>query len=954
MKYSSNGLIKSLMVLSVAGFIVVALALILVFKGAFDDYLNKSLLSARISYDKKAKIEAQARVQKLINFVNIYRKTAEESSKQRVKDNVNFAIDMINHIYNQYSYLPKDIIINKIKNRLRDIRFFKNKTGYFFMYSLEGKCLLLPTAPKLEGKNMINLQDSRKIYIIKDAINIAKYKGEGFYSWWWHKVGGEKMKKKIGYIKIFKPLGIYVGTARYEEDILRYVKKDVRSYLHGLKSDKYDYIFAYDFSGNNIMYNGKLHKINEWNEIVDGEHIVRRAIRGAQVVPSGFFMVYFTKKKKKKLSYIKLIPEFNWVVGANVDTKKADMIYQHQKEILQSSLGKTVRKAISISSLILIFFVLFFLLVSLKIKQLIKQLEYKIHSRTKQLLEQKNVFETLFNKSHDGILLTKYKKIIDCNRAMYSMFGYAKKEDFIKAEVPTLFPEFQEDERNSMEKLEELIESVREKGFNEFEFLAKRVDGEEFWIDITVTAITLDEISMGYFVFKNINKRKKVEKDFKIQKEKLFFQARHDPLTSLPNRTMLMDRLHQSIKRGKRNSRIFAVVFLDVDNFKMINDAFGHDVGDLLLIEIASILRSLTRTTDIISRFGGDEFVLVLDDLNTVNDSSRILQKILERFQEPFVLKGNPFVVTFSIGVSIYPNNASNEEDLLKFADMTMYKAKESGKNRYLYYDDSMNVDLLEHMRIEQDIRRGLKNDEFILHYQPQIEANTGKIVGFEALVRWQHPKLGLKYPDYFIQIAENSSLMIPLGESISKKAMQQVVLWQKQGLNPGIVSINFTTRQLEDDEFFDKLINLLKETECKPKWIEAELIERYVMSDTVKTTNFLKRFKDIGIKVAIDDFGTGYSSLSYLKYLEISKLKIDKAFIDELENDKKDRAIAKSIIDLSYGLELEVLAEGVETKKQFEILRDLGCQIIQGYYFSKPISSDDAKNLMIKKAEEK
>ena len=630
------------------------------------------------------------------------------------------------------------------------------------------------------------------------------------------------------------------------------------------------------------------------------------------------------------------------------------MIYQNQKQTSQYNLDTTVQRAISISISILILFIFIFLLLSLKIKQLIKQLEHKIYSRTKQLLEQKNVFETLFNKSYDGILLTKYKKIVDCNKSMYSMFGYTKKEDFIDAEVPTFFPKFQEDGRDSMEKLEELIEVAREQGFSEFEFLAKKVDGQEFWIDITITEITLDEISMGYFVFKDIDNRKKIEKDFKIQQEKLYFQARHDSLTSLPNRTLLMDRLHQSIKRAKRNDRIFAVVFLDVDNFKMINDAFGHDIGDLLLIEIASILRSFTRITDIVARFGGDEFVLVLDDLNRIDDSSRILQKILERFQEPFVLGGNPFDVTFSMGVSIYPDNASNEGDLLKFADMAMYKAKERGKNRYLYYDESMNMDVLEHMKIEQDIRRGLNNDEFILHYQPQFEAKTGKIVGFEALVRWQHSKLGLKYPDYFIQIAENSNLMIPLGESISKKAMQQIVSWQKQGLNPGVVSINFTTRQLEDDGFFDKLINLLKETGCKPEWVEAELIERYVMSDTQKTKDLLKCFKDIGIKVAIDDFGTGYSSLGYLKYLEISKLKIDKAFIDELENDKKDRAIAKSIIDLSYGLDLEVLAEGVETKEQLEILKDLGCQIIQGYYFSKPLSSDDAKSLLIEKSQEK
>jgi predicted signal transduction protein with EAL and GGDEF domain len=371
-------------------------------------------------------------------------------------------------------------------------------------------------------------------------------------------------------------------------------------------------------------------------------------------------------------------------------------------------------------------------------------------------------------------------------------------------------------------------------------------------------------------------------------------------------------------------------------------------VGDLLLIEIASVLRGLVRATDTISRVSGDEFVLVTDDLSSVEDNTAIIQKIVDRFQEPFYIKNNPFEITFSIGISVYPNDAQDEQSLLKYADMAMYRAKNSGKNRYIYYDESMNSDILEHIKIEQEIRRGIENDEFVLHYQPQFQVGTKKIVGFEALVRWEHPELGLKYPDYFIQIAENSNLMIPLGRIISKKAMEQISSWYKKGLNPGVVSINFTTKQLEEENFFDDLKDLLKETECRAEWVEAELIERYVMRDTEKTTNLLKYFKDIGMQVAIDDFGTGYSSLSYLKYLEISKLKIDKAFIDELEFDMKDRAIAKSIIDLSIGLNLKVLAEGVETKKQYEILEELGCQIIQGYYFSRPVSADTAENLLL------
>jgi len=597
---------------------------------------------------------------------------------------------------------------------------------------------------------------------------------------------------------------------------------------------------------------------------------------------------------------------------------------------------------------ILSVFILLFFIIYLKIRSIYREFEKTLHEKTAELVERKNVFKTLFDSSIDGIALSEDEKIYDCNDTMLKIFEADNKEQILNRKNRDYFPVLQSDGKNSMRFLKKKLDIVRKTGFVDFEIEGKTFKDKKIWLNIIATKITLNNRAVGYFVFRDITEKKRTEKDLQIQQEKLLFQAKHDPLTSLPNRMFLMDRLSQSMKRVKREHKYLAVAFLDIDNFKIVNDVFGHDVGDLLLIEIASVLRGLVRATDTISRVSGDEFVLVTDDLSSVEDNTAIIQKIVDRFQEPFYIKNNPFEITFSIGISVYPNDAQDEQSLLKYADMAMYRAKNSGKNRYIYYDESMNSDILEHIKIEQEIRRGIENDEFVLHYQPQFQVGTKKIVGFEALVRWEHPELGLKYPDYFIQIAENSNLMIPLGRIISKKAMEQISSWYKKGLNPGVVSINFTTKQLEEENFFDDLKDLLKETECRAEWVEAELIERYVMRDTEKTTNLLKYFKDIGMQVAIDDFGTGYSSLSYLKYLEISKLKIDKAFIDELEFDMKDRAIAKSIIDLSIGLNLKVLAEGVETKKQYEILEELGCQIIQGYYFSRPVSADTAENLLL------
>ncbi len=952
MKYNSGGLINSLMILSIAGFMVLTFTLLAVFTNAFYENLDNFSSSLEIRYSKNAKIEAKDKVDKVVDFIGIYEKILQNDTKQTVKDNVEFAYNVISEVDKQYWDLPVSITYQKIKDKLGNSRFFDDKSGYFFIYDMKGNCILSPIAPKSEGKNQINLQDSNKKYIIRRMIKIVKTQNEGFLSWFWCRPGEKIMKEKLGYVKLYKPLGIFVGTARYKEDILDEIKQNVTLYLKNLDKDEYGYIFAYDFSENSMLESSKYKKINRWDDAANGYHLVRYAIKGAQRDSNGFFLHYNLKSGEEKLSYIKSIPNFNWIIGTNIQNIKA--VYTKEKESLQKSMSVTLKNSILISIAILALFVLVFLLISFKIKKLFKELGDAIKDRTKELIEQKNVFKKIFDTAPDGIALSKDKRFYDCNGAVLRIFEAKSKEEFLQLENKDYFPLEQEDGSNSMVFLESKLDIGKQKGSVDFEIEAKTINGRKIWLNVVITKIILHGEEAGYFVLRDMTDKKRIEKDLQIQQQKLIFQAKHDSLTSLPNRLFLADRLSQSINRAKRKERYLAVAFLDIDNFKMVNDAFGHNMGDLLLIEIASVLKSLIRVTDIVSRVSGDEFVLVMDDLASINDSSTIIQKIIDRFQEPFYIENLPFSITFSIGISVYPNDSDDEQNLLKFADMAMYRAKNCGKNRYLYYDESMNSDVLKHMEIEQEIKRGIKNDEFVLHYQPQFEVGSKKIVGFEALVRWQHPKLGLKFPDYFIEIAENSRAIVALGEVISKKAMKQVSLWHDKGLKPGTMSINFTSKQLQDRDFFDRLGKLLKESGCKAEWIEAELIERYVMRDTQETSNLLKCFKDMGVQVAIDDFGTGYSSLGYLKYLEISKLKIDKVFIDDLQSNKKDRAIAKSIIDLSVGMDLKVIAEGVENAEQYEILEKLGCQIIQGYYFSKPISADEAESLLREKREEK
>ncbi len=945
MKNSSRELIRIFISLSIAGFIALAFVLTTVFTNAFYDNLDNTMHNFEVKDIKYSKLEAQNRINKIFDFIKIYQETLKNIEMKRVKDNVNFAIDIIKDIYEQNRGKPKKVIYQKIHDRLANIRFFSDKSGYFFIYDLQGTCILLPTTPSLEGTNQINFLDGKKEHTIQRAIKIVKNQGEGFATWSWHKIGKKRMQTKIGFVKLFEPLNIFVGTARYQEDIDNIIKQEIKSYLKGLDRDEYGYIFAYDFSGNSMLEDYRYKNINRWNDTTGGYHLVRYAIKGAQVNPDGFFLKYSLKNKSNKFSYVKLIPDFNWIIGVNV--KDSKLIYKQEKKSLKESIDIALNSAIHRIGIIIAVFIFIFFIIYLNMQKLFAKLEEKVYKRTSELIEQKNIFKKLFYNSSSGLALSKNEKIYDCNQAFLDIFEANEKEDILKLEDRDYFPDKQDDGQNSMDILNFHLDVLRKEDKCDFEIKAKTLKGREIWVNISGTKIALEGMVTLYFIVRDITARKRVETELESQQKKLMFQAQHDSLTSLPNRIFFMDRLRQGIKRLQRSKKSLAVVFLDIDNFKNINDAFGHDIGDLLLIEVASILRQLLRNTDTVARFGGDEFVILLDDLNSIDDSSSIIQKIIESFQEPFFIKNNPFDITMSIGISVYPNDAKDEMSLLKYADMAMYRAKNSGKNRYVYYDMSMNTDILEHIKLEQEIKTAIQRDEFVLHFQPQFAVDSGDIVGFEALVRWQHPQKGLLYPDYFIQTAENSNLIIPLGELISKKAMQQITLWHKMCLNPGIVSINFTSRQIESSNFFDRLQILLNETGCKPQWIEAELIERYLMEDTKKTIDMLGCFYGMGISVAIDDFGTGYSSLSYLKYLQISKLKIDKIFVDDLVTDKKDRAIAKSIIDLSRGLGVEVLAEGVETQEQYEILKNLGCESIQGYYFSKPLTSDDAEKLL-------
>jgi len=453
---------------------------------------------------------------------------------------------------------------------------------------------------------------------------------------------------------------------------------------------------------------------------------------------------------------------------------------------------------------------------------------------------------------------------------------------------------------------------------------------------------------------RDITEMKKVQTDLeeslKIlsnQKIQLAYQANHDSLTNLPNRILFLDRLKQAIQIGKRYNKYLAVLFIDLDHFKEINDSLGHDIGDKLLVEVAKRMKSVLRASDTLSRFGGDEFTVIVNDINKVEDLSRIIQTIMDVFKKPIKIKNNTLYVNMSIGISIYPNDAKEVNDLLKHADAAMYKAKESGRNTYCFYDEDMTQKAFDRIFLETSLREALVKDEIVVFYQPQIDASKNELVGMEALVRWNHPTKGMIYPDSFIPLAESTGMIVELDRIVMKKSIKQFHTWKKDGLNPGKLSINLAVKQLESNDFLDFVKTILNSQECTYSNIEFEVTEGQIMQNPEKSIKILNDINKLGISISIDDFGTGYSSLAYLKKLPINKLKIDKSFVQDLPSDLEDVAITKTIIKLCESLNLNVIAEGVETEEQKDFMLENGCKLIQGYYYSKPVSIEEITKIL-------
>ncbi|MFT7005382.1 MAG: diguanylate cyclase (GGDEF)-like protein/PAS domain S-box-containing protein [Sulfurimonas sp.] len=493
--------------------------------------------------------------------------------------------------------------------------------------------------------------------------------------------------------------------------------------------------------------------------------------------------------------------------------------------------------------------------------------------------------------------------------------------------------------------------SVMNSGNSKINFEESQTDDKGNSISVLTSKVPLedeDEKIIGLLgTYVDITKQRNTENELKKQKDILYHQAHHDSLTGLPNRLLFSDRLEQTIQKAKRNNSKIALLFIDLDRFKEINDSLGHDIGDEILKEVTYRLSETMRKEDTVARLGGDEFTVVLEDLSQGQDASLIATKILENLAKAMHISDNVFYVSSSIGISIYPDDGVSTQDLLKYADSAMYKAKDEGRNNFQYYNSTMTELAFERVEMETSLRSALKNNEFVVYYQPQVNGITNKLIGMEALVRWQHPTMGLVSPAKFIPLAESTGLIVELDRYVMRTAVTQIVQWYKEGLNPGMLAMNLAVKQLQQKDFIPMLKELMQETNCKTEWIELEVTEGQIMTHPEEAILILQKISDLGIELAVDDFGTGYSSLAYLKKLPIDKLKIDQVFIRDLPDDEEDAGITKAVIALANSLNLKVIAEGVETKEQKDFLVENGCKKIQGYFYSKPVPANELERLL-------
>ena len=937
---------------------------------------NVDAMRERLVTSRKERMQRE--VDSAVAYLEFMRSQVEERSSHVIRERGQEAHRIASHLYETYKgKKSRAELENMVREALRPIRFLDGR-GYYFATRIDGLEMLCATCESLEQKNLINLRDRKGSFVIRDMADLVKKQGEGYYRYTWSKPGTiDQEQDKLAYIKHFEPFDWFIGASEYLDDTESDLQQEALKWVRKIRYGGDGYLFVGDWKG--LSLSGPATGTNMLGVTdANGVKIVEEMIRVAQE-GSGFVAYVMPQiddqKPASKISYARGIPAWQWYIGTGLYLDDIEMAVDEARQHALVDLGWSIAKVCSI--LLLLWMGVYWLVA-------------RLNARIQAMFEE---FSNFFSRSAEDqtdipvepFAIQEFRELADAANRMTARRRIAdealrfsdKQFREMFDEAPIGYHEFDSEGRITRVNHTELVLL----GYSEEEML-----GHYIWEFVEERELAhksvLNKLA-GISILKTNFERNYLKKDGttlpllikdkllrdnagtitgirsaimdiserKQAEAKINHLAFFDQLTDLPNRTLLQDRIEQAMASSQRSGHYGALLFLDLDYFKNLNDTLGHDMGDLLLTQVAQRLSDCVRKEDTVARLGGDEFVVMLVSLSErQSDAASLVElvggKIITALNRPYELKDVSYSITPSIGASVFFGQQTDIDTLLKQADLAMYKAKEAGRNTLRFFDPDMARDVLKRAALESDLRDALQNKQFILHYQAQVAGK--QVTGAEVLLRWEHPVRGLVFPGEFIPVIEETGLILPVGQWVLEAACKQLAEWAAQAeMSHLTVAVNISACQLNQDDFVDQVLMAIERSGANPERLKLELTESILVNNVEETIGKMNALKAKGVGFSLDDFGTGYSSLSYLKRLPLDQLKIDQSFVRDILSDPNDAAIARMIVVLAENLGLLVIAEGVETVAQRDTLAQYGCHAYQGYFFSRPVRVDEFESFV-------
>jgi diguanylate cyclase (GGDEF)-like protein/PAS domain S-box-containing protein len=893
-----------------------------------------------ITQQQKERLGAE--MQSAMDYLEFLRLSTEEVLRRNAVEKVDSAMQVAQAIYDQETGRHPPAGVKKlIIETLRPMRFFDGR-GYFFIDDMQGRFVLLPIRPEWEGRAALDNQDDKGTYIMRGLIDAARQpQGTGFHRYRWYRPDAPtEMADKLAYVRYFAPFDWLIGTGDYLYEWENQQQKMALQRLHALRFGASGAVGVMDRDGRLLLSPKDASLQGLLPAEVPGTQ--RRAvekIRAAAQAGGGFVEYEWPRPGARegeplgrKTALVSTYAPWGWtVVVAMYD----DELQSPLRAQTQAQQHEQTQRRVELA-LMLVAALALGLAGSFGFSRWSRRLFTRYHRELQRAQEDLRIAATAF-ESQEGIFVTdRHRKILRVNRSFTSITGYSAVEAL--GQTPSLM----KSGRHGQAFYDTMHTALAATGEWSGEIWNRRKDGTIFpeWLAITAVKTDAGEVTHYVGTLTDITLRKAAE-------EEIRHLAFYDPLTRLPNRRLLRDRLRQALLTCRRTQHRGALMFIDLDNFKLVNDSLGHDQGDLLLQEMARRLVAAVRQGDTVARLGGDEFVVVLEDLSheataAARQAEAVAEKMLQSLATSMTLADQAVQISCSIGVVLFADDTLQPEDMMKHADLAMYRAKESGRNAVRFFDPEMHAAVVKRVALEQDLRTGLQEGQLRLYYQAQVDGQ-GRIIGAEALARWLHPGRGMVSPGEFIPLAEECGLILPLGQWVLQTACEQLARWAHEpGREHLTLAINVSGRQLHQQDFVAQVLQTLAQTGAPAHLLKLELTESLLLEHPEDAIAKMNALQVHGVGFALDDFGTGYSSLALLRLLPLSHLKIDQSFVHNLGTDPRATAIVRTLATLADSLGMSVIAEGVETQEQRDHLARNGCHACQGYLFGRPVPVEE------------